>query len=260
MKLDLLSVVVRERSLAELFDLGLLLARRHAVDLVVLGGLGALPFAALDWWLFAQTDPEHWGTLYWFAVLVAAEVPLATAPITAYLGDAMFSRRASRRDALRTVAARLPALLAFGLWRGLLALLPVLVIAYPAHVVEVLLLERPPLRGAFRRANDLAGNRRGDLAGHLIAGWAILVGGVCLSVFAIAELVKLLFWGFGSDGGVLRWLHPAHPAIHVLIWPIIAYLAVVRFLAYIDLRTRREGWEVDLELQRAGRRIEPAEA
>ena len=32
--------------------------------------------------------------------------------------------------------------------------------------------------------------------------------------------------------------------------PLLAgYLAVVRFLAYLDLRTRHEGWELDLQLK-----------
>ncbi len=258
MKLELLSVAVRERSLAELFDLGLLLARRHAFDLMVLGAIGALPFAALNWWLFAHADPEDWSAMYWFLVLVAAEVPLATAPITAYLGEAMFSQRASRKDAVRVALARTPALALFGLWRGVMAFFPVLLLLYPPHAVEVLLLERQRLRATFKRANDLASNWRGELTSHLIASYAVLATGVALTLFATAEAVKLLFWGFGGEDGILSWLHPAHPPIHALLWPFIAYLAVVRFLAYIDLRTRREGWEVELELRRAGRRLEPA--
>ena len=30
------------------------------------------------------------------------------------------------------------------------------------------------------------------------------------------------------------------------LWIVVAYFTVVRFLGYLDLRIRREGWEVEL--------------
>jgi len=35
----------------------------------------------------------------------------------------------------------------------------------------------------------------------------------------------------------------------IAIWLTVGYMAVVRFLGYLDLRIRREGWEVELRLR-----------
>ena len=43
---------------------------------------------------------------------------------------------------------------------------------------------------------------------------------------------------------------------HIAIWIAVGWLSIVRFLWYIDLRTRCEGWAVDLELREAARRLE----
>ena len=36
----------------------------------------------------------------------------------------------------------------------------------------------------------------------------------------------------------------------------VAYVTVVRFAAYIDLRTRREGWDIELDFKQSARRYE----
>ena len=41
-------------------------------------------------------------------------------------------------------------------------------------------------------------------------------------------------------------LHLGFPAA---LWLIAGYMAVVRFLNYLDLRIRHEGWEVELRLR-----------
>ncbi len=33
------------------------------------------------------------------------------------------------------------------------------------------------------------------------------------------------------------------------LWLVVGYFTVVRFLAYLDLRIRREGWEVELMMR-----------
>ena len=38
----------------------------------------------------------------------------------------------------------------------------------------------------------------------------------------------------------LRWHLP------IAVWLVVGFFTVVRFLSYLDLRIRREGWEVEL--------------
>ena len=39
------------------------------------------------------------------------------------------------------------------------------------------------------------------------------------------------------------------------MWIVASFFAVVRFLSYLDLRIRREGWEVELRLRAQAARI-----
>jgi hypothetical protein len=39
------------------------------------------------------------------------------------------------------------------------------------------------------------------------------------------------------------------------LWLVVGYLTVVRFLAYLDLRIRREGWEVELMMRTEAARL-----
>jgi len=275
MNLEDLSVAVRERSLAEQLDLALLLARRHAARLVLLAVLGAAPWIALDWLLFAGSNPEQPAALAWLVVLLVAQAPVATAPITAYLGEAMFSRQPTLRGALATTRQRIAPLLAFALYRAAFVAVPVgllsavaggtpgllllfLLMFYPLHAGEVVLLERQPLRASFTRARQLMASWRAEAVGQLALGGLVIVVGSLAAVIAGVVLINLLFWDAISGEDWWRWFHPGSTPLALLMpWPFIAWLAVVRFLSYIDLRTRREGWEIELDLRRAGRRLEP---
>jgi hypothetical protein len=52
----------------------------------------------------------------------------------------------------------------------------------------------------------------------------------------------------------VRWYHAqlAYPAI---LWLLAAYFSVVRFLDYLDLRIRHEGWEVELLMRAEALRL-----
>jgi len=275
MNLEELSVTVRERSLAELFDLAILLARRHLARLALLAVLGAAPWIALDWLLLTRTDETSPSAIAWLVVLLVAQAPLATAPITAYLGEAMFSRQPTVRGALALTRRRFGPLFAFAVCRGAFIAIPVallsglaggtpgllllvLLVFYPLHAGEVVLLERQPLRASLRRANQLMTSWRSEAVGHLAFGGLVIVIGSLVTVLATVVLINLLFWdAIPADEEAWRWLHPATTPLALLMpWPFITWLAVVRFLSYIDLRTRREGWEIELDLRRAGRRID----
>ncbi len=68
----------------------------------------------------------------------------------------------------------------------------------------------------------------------------------------------LLFAAFAGGSRVVLWQLTGYwttelVTFRVLLplagWLVLGYFAVVRFLAYLDLRIRREGWEVELTLR-----------
>jgi hypothetical protein len=275
MNLDDLNIAVRERTLGELFDLAAQVIRRHVRALAVLALIGALPWMVVDLIVMAMMPKNSWHGLAWLVALMVAQAPLATAPITAYLGEAMFSDGPKVRQALATFRSRFGTLLILAILRGSIAAIPVMLFSnvgdgmpglfllfvlmfYPIHVLEVLLLERQPLRATLRRSNLLMSAWRAEAVTHLLVAAIAIVGGVLMSTVAVTEIANLLFWGSVSYDEWWEWYHPASSVLPTLLpWPIFAYLAVVRFLSYIDLRTRREGWEIELDLRRAGRRLDP---
>lgn len=137
----------------------------------------------------------------------------------------------------------------------LLAFYSMAVRSFRPYLNEIILLERTPLRAANRqktvRGRSFALHRpnSSDLAGR----W---VGGACIAVPLTISVVLSIWFCFGmllfdwSWGPVMM-----HVCIPAAIWLVAGYFSVVRFLSYLDLRIRREGWEVSLVMAGAAERI-----
>jgi hypothetical protein len=257
MQLDRHRIVIRERSFVDVLDLAVKVFRAHAVPLTGAFLLGAVPLALLNAYLLPHdlepaTELEvPVGYLWMMLVLVLIEAPLATAAMTLYLGEALFDKTPSPRkiaaDLLRAlpqmiflqvlvravfVYTVIPWLFLFGTW---------------PFVSEVILLERNPFlrrRGGamttLRRLRTLHRGISGDLLNH----W---LGSLALGVLLCASL-GLTFWTLGI---VLfnewEWEGPVYTVFYPsALWLTIGFFTVTRYLSYLDLRIRREGWEVEL--------------
>jgi hypothetical protein len=118
---------------------------------------------------------------------------------------------------------------------------------WTAFFPEVVALEHGGFAATTRRT--------GSLLGVVPGRWLGL-----LAMILVAQFVGA--WAGEVAWQALRWLFAMPPAESALLtkgvsWPALlglgvgqTYLAVLRFLVYIDCRTRREGW--DLAVQFAG--------
>ncbi len=256
---DRATLAIRERTLSELYDLALLLVRRQPWQPLLLVLIGAGPWLALDAWLLLGrgSDDASWATWYPLLLLVAVQGPLAFAPLTAWLGAAMFDARPSLVTALRDGLRPWFGLLTGGLVRGLLALFPLLLVLWPAHLPEVLVLERQRFAPAWRRASSLRGAASGAGVLHLLVAAPVAVAALWCLVGTLSALGGLLLHADAWSFEVWHLYVPDRSLLpHVALWLAAGWLSVVRFLWYIDLRTRSEGWDVDLELREAARRLE----
>lgn len=269
MQLDQTRIAIRERSFGEILGLALQVTRARALAIFGLWLLGALPFAVLNaWLLYDVLVDELWYDVpsgYWMVLLwlMALEAPFATAPVTIYLGKMMFGSEIRFGNILADLFRSLPQLVLF---QGLLrfCLLPIFCLPYwlMPYTGELILLERNPLFAGKhrrmttgRRSRNLHRNSGGELFGRWLL--ACLAGG--LLVMAMGMGIETLTAQLGSV--------EVTPTIrHLVVYPTAAWLvfgwmAVVRFLAYLDLRIRREGWEVELllraEAQRLRRHVAP---
>jgi hypothetical protein len=120
----------------------------------------------------------------------------------------------------------------------------------------VILLERNPLwRGrpsrltTYRRVRALHGGYFGDLLARWLAAAAV---GVLLFV----SLWLSIWAGVGVLLDEWQWQAATYAIYYPLaLWLVVGYLTVVRFLAYLDLRIRREGWEVELMIRAEAARL-----
>jgi hypothetical protein len=236
-------VVLRQRSLADSLDIALpfCLANKRPLGVLALVILG--PIAALLAYLRLA---RHWS---WVAVwfLCAGVSLLVEGAFTVALGELLFKPPAEAR--VRTFVARFlrrfPALLFATLAWGLLVALTVFIMAPTSlFVPEALLLEGAGFGRALARSRALARNRVGFCLGVWLAAAllpALGAASIDLLCNSVTSFVLQLGYPTGelfSDGGSGFAVFGALLAVPVV--------AAVRFLGYVDLRTRKEGWDIQL--------------
>ena len=287
MRLDNTNIAIRERGIRELFDLALVVARHWAGPLGVALVCGALPMALINHFLlrgliYDALLQEEWGSYFTcMAVLVFLEAPLATALVTVFLGQAMFAERPSLAQATRDLWPRIGQLLWYGLvvrgvlpawfliWAtlspsdpedgiGLLVMLSFclgLGRGLRPFLFEVILLERNPWRSAngglttARRSKALHHPSGGELFGHFVLAVSIasvMAMGLWLTLWYLrAHLTNQV------DFAVTMFVY----LLPASMWLVAGYFGVVRFLSYLDLRIRHEGWEVELRMRAEGAQL-----
>lgn len=267
MQLDKTRITIRERSFIDILDLALAVIRQHAAPLALALLVGALPVALFNHWLLSglllEDAFDPWDLVGYFcllALLICWELPLATAPITLYLGQALFVERPNATRLLKDFLASLPQMILFQVFlRGfmvwLVFFIPVPFLAWP-YLTEIILLERNPWRkqsaagtSTFSRSSGMHGRNRAELFNRWFG--SSLVGALLLFVFwrSLWYLVRVLSGQLESNAPQFTiWFH-------VALWLVIGYFAVVRFLSYLDLRIRTEGWEVELLLRAEATRL-----
>jgi hypothetical protein len=248
LQFDKTRIAVRERAYVDVLDLALRLIRVYAGPLLLAFAAGIVPLALLNGWLladYAERDFElgfPLAYMFYMVLLVLFEAPLATAPATLYLGKAVFTERPDAREIARELRQSLPQLL-------LCQVLLRLWYLRWSYLSEVILLERNRLwqkkgggESTLQRARILHLGEGGDLIARGLA--VIIVGGLLFaSIWLSAFFVRVILlgqWEWAFDRPTYTFY------FQLALWIVVAYFTVVRFLSYLDLRIRREGWEVEL--------------
>jgi len=240
-------VVLRPRTQAELLDLAALWC--FAVDRGLFARLAAavlLPSLAL---CAAARGLGGWAWVdVWILAVAVATVTQGVFTVAA--SRALFSREVAVGEVLRTFVGRLPAYLgALVITRVILGLAALTAVLAPpawariAFVHEACLLEGASPVDAAKRAWALARSRGVEvmiLLGGIGVALAVMVAASELLGRALVEFILQLPGVFGGllEGGSYYALVGFHAAI--------PYVAVARFLGYIDQRTRGDGWDIQL--------------
>jgi hypothetical protein len=263
--LDRSQIAIAERSWPDNLDLALHVLRRYGTPLAGCALVTIVPIAILNHLLLVATTADLTtedvgpGVFYLITILIMIEAPLATAPMTLYLGAALFEEHPRPAAISRGLLACLPQMFLLQVIIRALFILPVVTWIVPyglwPYLNEVILLERNPLVARGGRLSTLRRNsqlHRGHSGDYLARGLA--------SIGLAAMLIVATFWTeatlastlFGLEDTFTVWLVEVQAAF----WLVIAYFTVVRFLSYLDQRIRAEGWEVELLLRAEGARLE----
>ncbi|MBN1591097.1 MAG: hypothetical protein JW888_16405, partial [Pirellulales bacterium] len=262
---------IRERSFLDVLDLSLHVIRWRAAPLTIALAVGIVPLFLLNTYLlsgFEEPDlhlpifdldvPFRYMLLMVFLVLW--EAPLATAPATLYLGQAVFERRPSASRVASDLVKSIPQLILYQvLSRAMLLALLVTwlwLFSQRAYLNEVILLERNPLRQKSP-ANPSTARRcrmlHTGISGDLLLRW---MGSTAFGILLVAS-----FWGamwilrvlLLSQWGIENTLFTHY--FQVALWLVAGFFGVARFLSYLDLRIRREGWEIELVMRAESERL-----
>ncbi len=288
MRLDRTRIAISERSQPETLDLALLVLREFFVPIVTLVAILAVPLAVLNYylieWMSADLIEEVTVSRYLLtmAMLVYIEAPFAGVLATSYLGKITFYESPTMWDVCRDVLSlgfrvfwtqlllRGVLVTIFLVWMinpddsysALEATLPFICFALfiwrslRPYINEIVLLERSPVfsRDANqitvgKRSGRLHGPNSGDLFGRGIAmipvTFALGVAVFGMLWFVVATMSNDWSWG----------LVVVHGAVPAAFWILTVYVTVFRFLSYLDLRIRREGWEVELQMRAEANRM-----
>ena len=288
MRLDRTRIAICERSQPEILDLALLVLRTFFVPVVGLFLVLAAPFMLLNWWMIHWMAADLleasaiWRYLWTMAVLVYVEAPLASVLATLYLGKVTFYQQPTVKTLLWDACCLAHRLLwTQGILRGVLLILWLvftivvddtfsaaegflpficiglfLVRSLRPYINEIVLLEQSPLRSSSdgqisigRRSGRLHAPNAGDLFGRGIALVPVVLA-LGAALLGSAWFVVATFSNSWTWGPVM--IHIVAPGV---MWLLAAYLTVVRFLSYLDLRIRREGWEVELQMRAEATRL-----
>lgn len=292
MQLDRTGLAVRERSFFDLVDLSFMLLRVYFVPLMKATLLTIAPLWLLNILLVdnllrdALIEERQPAAYVWLTLcLVIAEAPLVSLLPTMYLGRIVFMDDPKLKEVMLDGLKLAPqwiwvqifvrgiiwvwVVVFFSRWAdedafigwqfamvGAMSLI-LLIRAVRPFVNEIIVLERNRVRAKnasdmtiARRSGILHGPSGGDIMGRAIISYIL---GILLfgSLFAAFLFVCRI---------ILNITDPWHPLVLRLIYPlclwlVAAYFTVLRFLSYLDIRIRHEGWEVELRLRAEAARL-----
>jgi hypothetical protein len=286
MRFDHTRITIRERTYAEVLDLALVILR-HSGRKVALAMLPLVIVMALlnhyligwmaSWDYFAyESDFLPYRFVWNMGLLVFLELPLVSAAATLYLGQYVFHEFPSLRQAWRELGSlSVPTVIYLFIWRGPLVailllwnaetnatyspqefwlfvwcFLQFLIRTIRPFLNEIILLERHPMRA--KTANQMTIRRR-NMFFHS-RKFSNIFGRSFNTAFIVILLAGAIAHGVLFLNGVFfnswRWTPLlVNVAIPAAMWLAGILEAVVRFLDYLDVRIRDEGWEIDLRFR-----------
>jgi hypothetical protein len=128
--------------------------------------------------------------------------------------------------------------------------------AFRPYINEIIVLEKNPLRSnsapmtVGKRSSNLHGNAGAELFGQWLGSCAVSFALLQVVFWSLFMIYAVMF----SDDNTMSWvsLRVLRP---ISLWIVVSFMGVARFLSYLDLRIRQEGWEVELLVRAEATRL-----
>jgi len=248
-------VAFRERTLPDVVDLSLRFTVAHARPYLLVAATTILPLAMGTLLLAREATPF----LTWSCVFLA--VMLAEAPFTILASRLVFADRVPMRVVLGETLRALPKLvLHLALQLAAIAaatsmlIIPGVWFGVAWHfTTEVLLLERASTVNAFTRSSRMISGAFGEA--FVALGTRTLID---VAVIVLAELAgrSLLVDFLLVTPPQSLWSGGVGVLSLVGVWLWVPFRATLRFFVYLDLRARREGWDIQTRFAAIAARAE----
>ncbi len=237
-------VVFRERRLSDVVDLSLRFFVAQWRPYLSLSAVVIAPLLLVTLLLDHELPPAA----VWSLALAA--MVLAEGPFTMLASRLVFADEVPLRPLLRDALRMLPRLAFTRLFQGIGLVCAMFFFVIPAAWVattwcflsEVTLLERPTFGAAYGRASRLVERMSGDVFLLVLASVGLFFAVIVLADSAGSAVMREVLQitppaslfekgGSGTLSLVAAWLYiPLHTTI--------------RFFTYLDLRARKEGWDI----------------
>ena len=252
MNLDQVNIAIRQRTVLESVDLSLPFSLR--LGRRVYGRLALVTL--LPAWLLCMGIGYAFGLAWgWLWLMALAMTNLLQGVFTIAAGRLMFEDSVAPSEVLRTYLKKLPVYAVGLVWTrtligfaslAFMLLLPVAWIRY-AFAHEVLLLEGSGIKNLGARSAGMVKGQTGVAAQMLACLVGMTVGGVLVTELLAMGTVSFLLQ-LGKPLGSL--LDDGGSAFSLLgLFAATPLVATARFLSYIDGRTRRDAWDVQVRFQ-----------
>lgn len=276
MQLDGALFAIERRTTGGCIDLAIVFFREHLSTLMGLTGVFAFPSCVIAWALATYTEDGGW---YSAAVFLSLS-PFLGGSIAAGCGHRVFGDTLSISGSLAKMSKRIIPLIFYALLVRLLGFVSFWLLLVPGLFIanrygfmpELLYLEQLKRKQAGKRVKTLLRSYFADVIGRM--SWILYFYIVCVIIlFTIADAVGTLLLGcpifvrritgegFGWWQEMMDMLY-TDPLIvvvlHACLWLAYPICRLAWLFCYLDLRIRREGWDIDLDSRIEARRLEAA--
>jgi hypothetical protein len=251
LKLEELQVEIKARTAAEAMAIAARMVQHRPGPILTAWGFYSVFTAALGYvGLFVlELHPA------WVLTLVPLCAPIFSLPLIATVGHLVFSPKVSFGTVARATLRRGAHFFVLFIANRILTLVGLSLLVVPGLYLwrsswflgPIVLLEGSPLSASFRRGRRFAIGFHGRVAGHAF-NVAVLLGYMTLAFGSLIHFLSVNVFGLTfTTLTELPLVDGYYPFLAVIGFALaVPFATVVWFFVYLDVRIRKEGWDLEI--------------